>query len=199
MSTVACRTASAVPILAAGDDPLVLTRIYEPDIGAALWQRPRESWINALMQSLPDQSLRYSVSGSVDEVVAQLHALVPKMVTGRDKLVADVALVTEMFAVLMDVPLVGVRVATLRGPMCPKWHTDRVVARMVMSLGASGTEFINGWHPEPVEQALCQAGDRDVLILRGDLWPGDGGKGVWHRSPANDYFRLLLTVDAMSE
>lgn len=189
---------NSVSLLAAGNDPMVLTRIVEQDIGAVLWQRPPDDWADGLIAALSLMPLRFSASGSLSDLLRQVSQLVPMETPGRSELLADVEMITDMFGVLMGASSLGIRIATLDGPMCPKWHTDRVTARMMVSLGSAGTEFIDQWSDQPDEQGRCQAAAHDVLMLRGDLWPGGGGRGVWHRSPACGHPRLLLTLDALS-
>jgi hypothetical protein len=201
MNSLACRADATPSLLAVDEDPLVLTRLYEPEIGAVLWLREKEGWVDTLMDELCAQPLRASASGTINDMVAGLAAQVPLSIAGRDGLLADIALLSEMFAVLMDTAVLGTRLATLKGPMCPKWHTDRVVARMIVTFGAPGTEFAGQWSEQGLEahpqQIICQAPAESVLILRGDLWPGCTGRGVWHRSPAACDNRLLITLDLL--
>jgi hypothetical protein len=56
----------------------------------------------------------------------------------REEIDEAVALLTD----LLDCSNVGVRVATLDGPMCPKFHTDMVPCRLLITLEGPGTEWI---------------------------------------------------------
>ena len=103
---------------------------------------------------------------------------------------------------------VRVRVATIHGLMCPKFHADHVYCRMLVTVRGPSTEWIAC---DDVQQDILSDSDSDTLplkqgktirkltrgdmsLLKGGKWQ-DGFSGVIHRSPHEEGPRLLLTFD----
>lgn len=131
--------------------------------------------------------------------------------TGQQSLPAlseEIAETSEVIGELLGCTRVGVRLATLRGPMCPRFHVDRTPCRMLTTLSGAGTEWIPGDEVDPARfgdhttdaPPLVPGGTIRQLItgsrslLKGALW-ADGYPGVVHRSPHDLGNRLLLTID----
>lgn len=135
---------------------------------------------------------------------------------GAQSLSADVALLAEVLLDLVGASHVGVRVEWLDRAMCPRLHVDRVVLRAVCTYLGPGTE----WLDDPAadrgllgvrdggdarDAPLIRNGDRlhraqpgEVVLVKGDAWPGNEGNGAIHRSPAREPdggSRVLLTLD----
>jgi hypothetical protein len=106
---------------------------------------------------------------------------------------------------------VGVRLHVLPDTMCPRFHTDRVPARLLVTYAGRGTE----WLPENLVTRPGQSGplpdqsvsevDIEVLpaggvsLLKGESWVGNEGRGLVHRSPAPGTSpRLVLGLDWLS-
>lgn len=82
---------------------------------------------------------------------------------------------------------------------CPRWHADHVGTRALITCFGAGTEFLDNRDADrkPVSAALKlathggfqlrpggkiqQAGPGDLLILKGNAWPGFDGRGAVHR------------------
>ena len=60
----------------------------------------------------------------------------------RTMLIDLIAESSQMFGELMGCPQIGVRLATLRSPMCPRFHVDQIPCRMIITLVGTGTEWI---------------------------------------------------------
>ena len=103
---------------------------------------------------------------------------------------------------------VRVRVATIHGLMCPKFHADHVYCRMLVTVRGPSTEWIAC---DDVQQDILSDFDSNILplkegktirklapgdmsLLKGGKWQ-DGFSGVIHRSPHEEGPRLLLTFD----
>jgi hypothetical protein len=137
---------------------------------------------------------------------------------GGDLLVHDIAGWAEVLADLTGAEHVGVRLAHLDAPMCPRFHVDRVPLRLVSTYAGPGTEWLedregaghraglragNGPTGRPEEECpgaqirRCETGE--ILLLKGDGWPGNQGGGAVHRSPAvrPGQARLLMTLDPL--
>lgn len=114
----------------------------------------------------------------------------------------------EMIGVLMGCKTVGLRLATLAAPMCPRFHVDYVPCRLLLTFTGSGTEWIahgdvdwDRFHDFssglPPHHAGCGAHRVDagvMVLLKGGNWD-PGFPGVVHRSPPCDQPRVLLSVD----
>ena len=203
----------------ADSDPLILTEIYQPEVHLACWQRSLDSacidyarWLAERGRLLPLRLIT-----EPEALAAQLQAELPEH-PQREAFLTDVSLLTDMFTCLLDMETVGVRISLLKQAMCPRFHVDRIGARMVCTYLGAGTEWLadeqvdrsklghgsnglpdhqSGLYPRHIKPQQVKTGD--VLIMKGDTWPGQEGHGVVHRSPACNEStpRLFLSLDVM--
>ncbi|WP_437936980.1 DUF1826 domain-containing protein [Sorangium sp. So ce341] len=183
----------------------VLRRGIDPDVDAFVrgWLLPRPLSETLLVDP-----------GAPD--VAALAAGAPHA-SGRDAFLDDVRGLISVFADLTGCPRIGVRLARLDKPMCPRLHADMVTVRLVTTYVGPGTEWAehadvrrdrlghrsNGV-PDEVSGVL-RAGARlrrmapfDVGLLKGEAWPGNRDRGAVHRSPPGASPRVVLTLDALA-
>ena len=133
-------------------------------------------------------------------------------------LAADVLLWSEVLADLTGCEAVGVRLARLTEPMCPRFHVDRVVLRLVMTYHGPGTEFVgsedvdrrhlglpdvDGSHGRLVRTTACirRAQTFDLVALKGEGSPDNEYGGAVHRSPGDTggAARLAMTLDPLAD
>jgi hypothetical protein len=172
------------------DDAEILTQIFAPDVNLVSWQRQTVPAIATYCRSLRlTMPLKRIVS--IDSLHADIAAALPDA-PGKAELLADIALQCEMFSCLMDCPQLGLRLETLSKPMCPKFHTDHLVCRLVCTYQGPGTQW-QGTDPAGLHQATPFA----VTLLKGSGWIGNEQQAIVHRSPASDLPRVLLTLDPM--
>ena len=114
----------------------------------------------------------------------------------------------EMLGSLVDCKKIGVRMATLRSPMCPLFHVDNIRCRMLITLCGDGTQWISNqdvdWEifldRENKDIPIMENGDIKQLatghwsLLKGGAW-NDKFNGVVHRSPHDEKDRLILSID----
>jgi hypothetical protein len=97
--------------------------------------------------------------------------------------------------------------------MCPNFHTDKISGRLICTYHGQGTEWLLNEELSDInssyqvvaqnqldkQHSIMRAQQGDVLLLKGDAWPDNEGKGAVHRSPPNlcQEKRLLLTLDPM--
>jgi hypothetical protein len=142
--------------------------------------------------------------------------------TSRNRLESRVLLDDVMFwggviADLAEAEMIGVRLARHDAAMCPRFHVDRVLVRLCTTYCGSGTEYLADADADrgrlgfaagqPDETAgllregatIARASTGAVVVLKGEAWPGNAGRGAIHRSPATsgDAPRLVLTLDAL--
>ncbi|MCE2571176.1 DUF1826 domain-containing protein [Motilimonas eburnea] len=198
-----------------GADPEVLTDIFKPEFNLVNWQRPLPAELTRYVNWLQQNPLNFARTLSPTEVVQVLAEQLPNGV-GKQQLCTDVALLVDMFSCLMDCEHVGVRLTTLSSAMCPRFHTDKVMCRLVTSYSEIGTQWLDnasldrsklGWGNQgkadeesglfqyPTDIYTAQVGE--VLLLKGEAWPDNEAKGVAHRSPnlKPGAKRLVLTLD----
>ncbi|WP_416885758.1 DUF1826 domain-containing protein [Marinospirillum sp.] len=199
------------------NDPLVLTRILEPDISLAVWQQQVTClpYVEALL-ALP-WKLNLKSCLPLRGLEAKLAEDLPDLLERR-VFVDQVAELSEMFACLFDLDQVGLRLQVLDQPMCPRFHVDRVLCRLSATFVGPGTQWLSHQqvnrdklghqHPaeDQLEGQLFAAGTQiqqlkagEVGLMKGSLWEGQDNLGLVHRSPslAAGQRRLLLTLDLM--
>ncbi len=188
--------------------------IYEDDVElVSVSGRPLEAfgdlsrWLNASRRELRAQWVQ-TVAGADESATAMASVVdAPMFAELSRELLGPVEVLSE----LLGCEAVGIRAATLRGPMCPRFHRDHVPCRLLITVDGDATEWIS--HDEVDEAALA---DRDnqappVItgkeirqlatgswsLLKGGAWDPEISSGVVHRSPSQHAPRLLLSFDPL--
>ncbi|HEY7773979.1 MAG TPA: DUF1826 domain-containing protein [Marinagarivorans sp.] len=187
--------------------PSTLADIYQPDVTIAIWQRELNNAIrcyaNFLIAQSPYFQTRLILSPAA--IVTELEKVLPPHLQRR-AFVDDIFLLTDMFSCLFDLEAVGVRLAVLQKAMCPRFHTDKVPARLVTTYVGAGSQWLDndcvmrseGGRVEVPDHAPVNNLQRgQVALLKGEGWEGNEGRGLVHRSPqaSPDEPRLVLTLD----
>ncbi len=181
--------------------------IYEDDVEIVSVSRPETSACEDLARKLVDSRqlprLRWvQAAGDVDAVAREL----PDAVDAR--LLEQIAEATELLGELIDCEQVGVRLATLRAPMCPRFHVDHIPCRLLITLSGEGTEWIPNrdvdWAvfsdldstelPVQDNRQVQQLSTGHWSLLKGGSWD-ESFTGTVHRSPHGQGERLLLSLD----
>jgi len=192
------------------DNPLILSDIYQPAVDFAIWQREvseaLEQDIETLLQKQKTFSFRIILQP--DEVADWLKAKWPSMHLKTFQ--ADVQKLVTMFADLFDQSHVGMRLELVDKTLCPLFHVDKVMARMVTTYHGPATEWLM---EDNINRQALKLSDHDhvmrdmhklqvanvgeVLVFKGQDWPGDDVQGIVHRSAqaTAEKRRLLLTLD----
>ena len=103
---------------------------------------------------------------------------------------------------------VGVRLAALNSPMCPRFHVDNLQCRLMITMSGEGTEWIPNqfvdwdmFYDLSNRRPPIQTGSniQKMLsgywhLLKGGAWDKDY-PGIVHRSPKSKGERLLLSLD----
>lgn len=199
-----------------------LSAIYSDHVNLAEWRRdvplPVRQYASELTQQLPGYTLRQSLPASVDEymLLDQLPILDKTSDGNRQTFARDLVQLCDMYACLFDLELIGLRLSVLNKAMCPRFHVDHVVCRLICTYVGDGTE----WLPEDSvnRHALGRMADVDtslqhhnetkiqklmegsVALLKGEKWPGNEGRGLVHRSPvvSSGQSRLVVTLDPVA-
>lgn len=190
-------------------DPLELAQLFEPEVNIAVLERAHSrAFLTrialAMGPVLPD-SLMLTVRPTEPGRRALRDAF-----AGVPGLAEDVGGAVELLADLTGASVVGIRLTRVERAMCPRLHVDRVTLRLVVSYVGPGTEFVDGAlfdrrllslatsvpaASTPIERAATG----DLVLLKGEGWPGNTGGGAIHRSPpaSHEAPRLVLTLDAL--
>jgi hypothetical protein len=134
----------------------------------------------------------------------------------RDFLRDDVERLAALYGALCEGTRPRVGLLVVDSDACAKFHTDHVGLRLIVTYCGPGSEWVA---EEGVDRrylgcelplaeanariafdagAVRRAAPGDILILKGDAWPGNGGRGVVHRSPpiqGTRIRRLVLKLD----
>ena len=145
----------------------------------------------------------------LDDSMAIQEMLPESVKTSFRSILIDLILESgEMLGSLVDCKKIGVRMATLRSPMCPLFHVDNIRCRMLITLCGDGTQWISNqdvdWEifldRENKDIPIMENADIKQLatghwsLLKGGAW-NDKFNGVVHRSPHYEKDRLILSID----
>jgi hypothetical protein len=198
-----------------------LSRIYEDGVNLCLIERRLPPTIEQFVYQALQDAGSIEISQPIDPIKFDFGRLWPKaaQLPGYQDWLADVEMLVSAFCELFDCREAGLRLRTLENAMCPRFHIDRVPARMICSYGGIGTEWlpeyalnrrklgIGGCGLPDAESGLItdatairQMPAYAVSLMKGENWEGNEGHGLVHRSPkptAVQPRRLLLTLDMM--
>lgn len=188
--------------VAAADQPDDLKSFLKPGCAAAIWRRQPKSalqdWIDRLdPETLPQGRLslhRTAVRGALSELfgIAGTPAC-----SERDWLLEDISALADLFADLMQVSHLRIRLDAVKTNACRKFHIDAITARLVCTYRGAGTQYgISRDGSDPARVFTTPTGA--PILLRGTLWPEKPASGLLHRSPpieGTNETRLVLVLD----
>lgn len=199
-----------------GKSPEVFTDIYLEQINIVVWQRRLSDTLQADVTRflVSNPSFQISITVTPQNVLSRIRKFLGE--TSRLDLSKNISQLVGMFCCLFEIERVGLRLAVLDYPMCPKFHVDRVPCRLVTTYHGVATEWlphdkvnrsklsgvsertsdnqIGLYKSQNDIRQLCQG---DVALLKGEIWDRNDNAGLVHRSPSvvGDQRRLLLTID----
>lgn len=189
----------------------------EPDLGLRLWLESQLHELRWAEARVPIVDQRLDLSPLVEKLPC--HPM-------RDKLLADLDHLGRCFVRLLPTGAMMKLKASL-GPVlddqCRKLHVDWVLLRMLTTYIGPGTEWLpnaavdrehvgaSACCPTDANRAIMRAPNAlrraragEVLLMKGEAWPGNTGKGLVHRSPAIEGLgetlsaRLVFTLSALA-
>jgi len=188
--------------------------IFSPTINLVVWRRPLDPELGLLVAQgqHPGESWQVILPMTADErmqptpAIAQLPA----------PWFREIAVLAELLCSLTGGSQLGLRWQIADKAMCPRFHSDRTTLRLVCTYRGAGTEWLDeqdvdrqaagqprargAWPSLERPGATIQgAAIGEVVLLKGDAWPGNRARGAVHRSPpvAPGSSRLLLTLDVL--
>lgn len=197
-----------------GDDIAVLPRIFDDAISLAVMTRTLDPTLAGAVQAQlgESRSIGWQWRGPAGtEMREDLARHLPSPDQAKT-LLDDVEAIALAMAYLFETDTIGIRLRTLEGAMCPRFHVDNLAVRLVTTYAGPGSEWLpehavnraglgapRADKPEIVADpaAIEQLSAGDVALLKGDGWIGNEGRGLVHRSPQTGprERRLLLALD----
>jgi len=225
MNSVKCNTSSTPPSLieslAISSSHEVLTDIYKKDINITIWKRglckELEDAINKLLKIHTSLNITISLKpqDAYRTMVNELGDTPEAHILSK-----DISLLVDMFCYLFDLKRAGIRLNTLEKAMCPRFHVDKVPCRLVTTYRGSTTEWLPNIYADrnqlgihnsensdkksglyKTSNNIYQSDEGDVSLLKGELWIGNKGSGLIHRSPqvVNGEKRLFMSFDFVDD
>lgn len=199
-------------ICISGNAPEILTRIYDAPIKLCIYKRAIDA--NAKEYAIFLQNTFHDFQLTQSVPLHQLNDLLSESLPQhryRHYFLKDVYTVTEMYACLFGLQKIGFRLCVLNKTMCPRFHTDKVLCRLITTYSGKGTQWLDN-RPNKVDpfktlnqqpegaDSLQKLNSGEIALFKGDKWEGSEGSGVIHRSPDLDVdeMRLLLSLDIIN-
>lgn len=202
-----------MPLSKFGDTAHALTAIYDDDCHLAVWQQAMPLALCSHVQQQVElgKELHLETITNLDSLASVLE--LPFARFGADAtLFEHVYNIVDMFGCLFDSDKIGIRIATLNAPMCPRFHSDKIGCRLVTTLCGPATQWLaasSGYtsqdfagptpRVEVQDTEINQLNVGDVALLKGSAWPGFEEFPLLHRSPPQDGAskRIVLTLDVI--
>lgn len=199
-----------------------LALIYQPDINLCVAHRRITMGMNNFLIRLLSSPRSFETEVIFETERPPIDKLLPESLQtlpGAEAWLCEMEYLIRLFRDLFETDAVGLRLRTLDKPMCPRFHTDRVLVRMVCTYGGPGTEWLpeDAMNRDMLGHAAFGKPDEEsglildpaaiksmptfaIGLLKGELWEGNAGRGAVHRSPKLSPAqprRLLLTLDCL--
>ncbi|MGB1800112.1 MAG: DUF1826 domain-containing protein [Gammaproteobacteria bacterium] len=201
----------------ADDNIDVLTRIYDENINLAVYKRDVTTEISRYVEAFLKHEDTFSLVQVIElnEIKDKLESVLPDY-DFKSAFISDLYNICDMFAVLFDHKKIGFRLSILEHAMCPRFHVDHILCRLLTTYGGVGTEWLaednldrnklgRGSNGKPDDASGIYADAKqinkidpcDIALLKGEAWPNNSGNGIVHRSPgiSKTNPRLLLSLD----
>ncbi|ASJ73250.1 DUF1826 domain-containing protein [Granulosicoccus antarcticus] len=167
-----------------------LARIFEPSVQVCSWQRTIDPQISTYLDGIAGLEKLRAMETLSQSSRVKLSDF--PLGAGREALINDITLLSEILCELVNCPSVGFRCTRIEHTMCPRWHIDRVPLRLLCTYEGPGTEWLEDQGVDRHElsssetmQSPCQrASIGELVLLKGALWQDNDGLGAIHRSPA---------------
>lgn len=190
-----------------------LACIEQPEVNLVIWQRPLPEILKEFIQRLIKAKFYFRQCVKVNEFERALLAAFSatgECDTDSILMLEDLVLLVSTFAQLNGVSEVKVLIETLADDECRLFHVDRNSLRLLCTYAGPGTQWLA--NDEVNRHALGSGSNHDiignagirasrpgeVLLLKGERYPGNYANGIVHRSPPvvdRQLQRLRLRLD----
>ena len=199
-----------------GKNPELFNQILNPGVNLCLWQRPIESAVSQEIESiqigeLPDVRC-ITTFDSFDADVCTLLQQQGLVLSAFERWRHDMQHLASLYFKICGNRDVTMRLLATETDDCRRFHFDRTHLRMLCTYQGPGTEWL---HDDQVDreaqsngapnEEIIRYGEPAVFepfwvgILKGDVYPGNAGHGLVHRSPPIAYSgktRVLFCLDS---
>lgn len=169
-----------------------LAIIHKSEIDLAIWNRPEKA---ELYQEVVTLSLDQLPPFRLESVaVAELDAALAPHTAATPALRTDIAELAKLYARLLRLTRVRIRLETVTTDACSLFHVDRVRLRLLTTYIGPGTDWLDV--TAAPDERIRRLPEGAVALFKGSLWPGS--PGCPHRSPpikGTGRHRLLLSID----
>ena len=198
----------------------LLDRVLRRGTNVCVLRRQLPATIRAWLEALDlsgeyEASARLCADGAGEGAQRLLRGL--GSAAGATLLADDIETLARRFARITGAPEVVASLAIVHTDKCRKFHADYKPLRLLCTYLGPGTEWVDNADVDrthlaqvvdtvelanarivPRSSRIQRAQAGDVVILKGELHPGNHGRGAVHRSPpiqATLDTRLVLTLD----
>lgn len=202
-----------------------LSRIEDHHLNLCIWRRVVPSLLApALVRAAVEQPFSLIREDWLSRIrlvdlMQQVKGLTPEQVS---EWTTDIERLLQLFCEIVGCQRILLKLATTARTDCPVFHTDFVPMRMLCTYAGPGTEFIEnqdvlrgslgnnaGCSAQNANHRILRPNAQtlsvqpfDVALCKGEMWPGNRGRGLVHRSPSlqpGSMPRIKLTVDSIIE
>ena len=195
---------------------IVLSDIFNNENNISLWNRKLDKSISIGAKEIINDNLEFNFS-KVLKYEEINEALINRLGQSQNKILLfnDISNLTELFCNMFELKKVWLRMGISTKATCPRFHVDYLKCRLLTTYYGPGTEWLpndlidrtklkfnqkfstdqDGLFSSKID--IKQLATGDVALLKGELWSGNKGQGLVHRSPCcnQEYKRLYLTID----
>lgn len=199
--------------LASGSSASVLSRIHEPQVSVAIWQRPLSAAVERQLAAhcfLMPRQQRFSLApGSALDAALDgaLGRFLRAPLAAQDPWRSDLHLMLSLARQLAPQAALRVCIETRACNTRERFHVDHVALRLICTYRGQGTEWMPAHLPVPASEAgsqhvmpasgLQEIPSGAIAVMKGRRYPGQPDSGLVHRSPTAsvDSPRILAMVD----
>lgn len=198
--------------------PLPFDALLDSEANVACHERPLPSEIATALEKVaagPLFAVKTTLYADAPDLSEHLEAV--SDLRARAFLEADMTAMVRQFAAQLDRRHVQASLAVVTNDACRKYHVDHVTVRLICTYAGPGTEWLRDEDVERKNLARtdvevdaanrsvlreggsvrhCRAGD--ILLLKGERFEGNRGRGAVHRSPPiarQGLRRLVFKID----
>lgn len=180
--------------------------IEHPGCAAVIWEREPakqfQDWIEALHPDQLPQTRTIIRPHLVQQAMTDIvEASALPDCQERQMLVDDIAAMASIFAGILQLDHIRIRLEKSATPSSDDFHTIEPIARLVCAYRGQGVQFGIGTD-QTTPTDIFDLATGSAIVLRGQSWPESPKTGLVHRAPPHNRenpARLVLTIDPVTD